>query len=288
MVQFNQDKQSFLHKQKLQERVKELECLFAVATILVDSEISIQSGMELIASAVARSFSEPADTHVDITYKEYRYLLGKWDDTVASICESLNDGDKKVGYIKVGTSHSLGEGEDPILPEEKQLLMAVANITSAVIHRINTQKSLNRASEELKGKNAALREILFQIESEKQRYLQSIQLSIEGKLFPFIQEKADIPFEELQHLLNVLNEDVKKLDFQNQTDLPEILSVLSPREYQVSKYIKAGMSNKEIGEVIGVSPTTIEKHRHSIRKKLKLTNTNINLSTFLRNLTLYE
>lgn len=59
---------------------------------------------------------------------------------------------------------------------------------------------------------------------------------------------------------------------------------LSPREVQVCEYIRRGMSNKEIGELLSLSPMTVEKHRHSIRKKLGLTNTDVNLSSYLRNL----
>jgi DNA-binding CsgD family transcriptional regulator len=48
--------------------------------------------------------------------------------------------------------------------------------------------------------------------------------------------------------------------------------------------IKGGLASKDIAEFLKISPTTVERHRKNIRKKLDLTNQDVNLTTFLRNL----
>ena len=46
--------------------------------------------------------------------------------------------------------------------------------------------------------------------------------------------------------------------------------------------IRNGMRTKEIAERRGVSEATINRHREKIRRKLKLTNQDVNLATFLQ------
>ncbi|MEM9681217.1 MAG: response regulator transcription factor, partial [Bacteroidota bacterium] len=48
---------------------------------------------------------------------------------------------------------------------------------------------------------------------------------------------------------------------------------LSDREVQVLKQIADGISNKQIGEMLFISPKTVEAHRNNILKKLNLHST---------------
>ncbi len=52
----------------------------------------------------------------------------------------------------------------------------------------------------------------------------------------------------------------------------EILSELSDRELDILKNIVNGLSNKEIGEKLFISPKTVETHRNNIMKKLDVHN----------------
>lgn len=44
--------------------------------------------------------------------------------------------------------------------------------------------------------------------------------------------------------------------------------MLTPREQQVLHLVSAGCSNKEAGQMLGISPRTIELHRTRLHKKL--------------------
>lgn len=48
---------------------------------------------------------------------------------------------------------------------------------------------------------------------------------------------------------------------------------LSLREMEIIKFIKTGLSSKEIAAKLNISSRTVEVHRHNILKKLKLSNT---------------
>lgn len=49
--------------------------------------------------------------------------------------------------------------------------------------------------------------------------------------------------------------------------------IASPREEQVAGLIAAGLSNKEVGQTLGISIKTVEKHRTSLHKKFHFRNT---------------
>jgi len=59
---------------------------------------------------------------------------------------------------------------------------------------------------------------------------------------------------------------------------------LTPAEIQIASMIKQGLTNKEIANVLDNSVRTVTNHRESIRQKLNLKNTKINLRSFLSSL----
>lgn len=77
-----------------------------------------------------------------------------------------------------------------------------------------------------------------------------------------------------------IQENLSKQVFED-SDTPDI-SKLSEREVEVLKYIKEGLSSKQIGEKLFLSSRTVEVHRSNILKKLNLKNT-ASLLTFIHN-----
>lgn len=54
--------------------------------------------------------------------------------------------------------------------------------------------------------------------------------------------------------------------------LPEAIAILSPRERQVFKLVAAGKTSKEIADVYGVTPGTVDTYRSRMMAKLKVDN----------------
>ena len=57
---------------------------------------------------------------------------------------------------------------------------------------------------------------------------------------------------------------------------------LTPTEVNICNLIRNGLQTKEIAQMRGVSAATIKRHREHIRRKLKIANRNINLTTYLQ------
>ncbi len=50
-------------------------------------------------------------------------------------------------------------------------------------------------------------------------------------------------------------------------------SLLTPKERVVARHLANGMTSKQIGQLIGISPRTVEVHRASIMRKMNVRNT---------------
>lgn len=61
---------------------------------------------------------------------------------------------------------------------------------------------------------------------------------------------------------------------------------LSPREFEVMNLVNEQYSSKQIADILCISLRTVSKHREQIRKKLGLEGKKINLSAFLRALSI--
>lgn len=58
----------------------------------------------------------------------------------------------------------------------------------------------------------------------------------------------------------------------NETGSHEAGQPLSPRESQVCEYLCLGWTNKEIAEVLNLSPRTVEDHRSHVYDKMSVRN----------------
>jgi len=59
---------------------------------------------------------------------------------------------------------------------------------------------------------------------------------------------------------------------------------LTPRELEVATLVKEGKRTKEIAEIAGIAPSSVDSHRNAIRKKLGLNNEKVNLRSYLLSL----
>lgn len=65
---------------------------------------------------------------------------------------------------------------------------------------------------------------------------------------------------------------IRRKSKQKNNDSNGVLELLTPQEFRILQHISRGKSNKEIAQLLYVSPRTIETHKRNIRRKLGLTN----------------
>ena len=88
--------------------------------------------------------------------------------------------------------------------------------------------------------------------------------------FNFLQKPLN-PQKFLTTIHRALDSDLIKADFKFES-VQQRYSELSPREKEIIQRVSIGMSNKTIAEDLGLSERTVESHRASAYKKLKVNN----------------
>ena len=134
----------------------------------------------------------------------------------------------------------------------------------------------------LENKNVALREIIGQVEIEKNKIKDNIIININEVVIPIL-EKMKIN-NDTDSYIDILEHYLGKLASSFGRNIIKRGNKLTPREMEISMLIESGLTNKEISKLLNISCQTVENHRKNIRNKLKITNKNINLATFLRQL----
>lgn len=100
--------------------------------------------------------------------------------------------------------------------------------------------------------------------------VESAVLAMKGGAVDFLQKPED-PALLIETVKKALLEDSRSHGSSPQ-QRKEHLEKLSPREYEVIKKVLQGLSNKQVGEALGLSERTVENHRNSAYKKLEVSN----------------
>jgi len=147
-----------------------------------------------------------------------------------------------------------------------------------------TTKQLEIEREALERKNIALREILDQIDAEKSAVKQQIVTNIEQAIIPTLLRLKESSHSSQARIFEMLETDLREITSPFLDTLKTTYAKLSPRELEVCRLIKNGLTSKEIAQSLNLSVMTVHKYRELIRKKLGLVNSEINLHTYLQSL----
>lgn len=142
-----------------------------------------------------------------------------------------------------------------------------------------TQRKKNE--QELKRKHIALREVLTHIESERLKIKRQVSKTIEQIIMPALNKLVNDGNSTNKAYLDVLRNSLNDLSSDSASIL-ETYDKLSPREIEICNLIKTGTTSKEIADTLNISVLTVNKHRERIRKKLIISNKNINLTSYLK------
>lgn len=267
---------------QLRERVKELDCLYSLTRLVEQNEDSIDKLLQGIADRLPASWQYPEISCARILFKEQTYLSSNfkatlWKQEAAIMISGRQEGLVEVHYLK--KMPRLDEG--PFLKEERLLINTVSDHLAKAVERIKTQRQLQVERQALRDANAALHDSLAQSQREKKMIGASIQAKIDKIITPiFYALVAEMDDRQLMYL-DLLKRNLADIVSPFVEGNQDILTKLSPAELLVCDMIKHGLSSKEIANIRGISPATVNRQRESIRSKLGLTNRDINLVSYL-------
>ncbi len=218
----------------------------------------------------------------DVLGKTPRILQGpKTDRSVLNrLKETLKAGKvffgHAVNYRKDGSEFWNEWHIEPIRDESGNLTHYIA-----IQHDITERKKAEQAIEQ---KNAALTEILQQIEFEKSKIKEGVVMNVEQVLLPALKKIRRKGTALDKKYIDVLEKSLNDMTSAFGIKVSDKKIKLSPREVEIANLIKNGISSKEMVDMLNISAKTVETHRNRIRKKLGITRKDVNLTTYLKTL----
>lgn len=134
----------------LQERVKELTCLYSMSQIAEKPYVSLENLMHKIMEMLPPAWQYPEITRVRINLDGTDYPRKKVTDTAARLSANVIIDDKARGQIEVSYTEERPQlDEGPFLKEERNLLEAVANELALIIKRKESEEDTEKLINQL-------------------------------------------------------------------------------------------------------------------------------------------
>ncbi len=274
----------------LRERVKELNCLYGIAQLAERHSGSVEDLLRDLVNFLPFSWQFPEITCARIvlkrkTYKSKGFKVTKWRQSSQIFMYNEPVGELAIFYLEERPP----EDEGPFLREERVLLDALAERIGTTAMRISAENELQELNKQLiierkalQEANAALRAVLARIEEEKQEVYLDIQANVDKILMPILNELSlHLPQIHRQYA-EMLKTNLEEITSPFVNHMSKIYLSLTSTEVNICNMIKSGLQTKEIAQIRGVSVGTINRHREHVRRKLKITNSDTNLMTYLQ------
>ncbi len=286
----NREKEPSQLERALGERIKELNCLYAIAQLAERHANSMDHFLTNVVAVLPPSwqFSDLTEARImfqDHTYQTQQFRPTPWQQSATVRVHGEPAGDVTVVYREVCPDAF----EGPFLQEERALLDAIAERIGVVAERIAAEQQLQQSNrqltverEALRESNIALRAVLSRIEDEKKEVYRNIQANVDRILMPIIHAlMLNVPKLHRKYV-ELLRDNLEEITSPFVKQLSRTCCALTPTEISICEMIRSGMQTKEIARIRGVSPATISRHREHIRRKLNIANDAVNLTTFLQ------
>ena len=274
----------------LRERIKELNCLYGISQLAERHLYSIDDLLKELVSFLPYSWQYPDITCARIlfkgkTYTSERFQITNWRQSALIYMYHEAVGECAIFYL----DECPPADEGPFLKEERALLDAVAEKIGTIATRISVDLELQETNQQLilerkalQEVNTALRLVLARIEQEKQEIYLDIKTNIDKILMPILNALALQLSPSQKKYIEILQTNLEEITSPFISRLSLSYHSMTPTEIAICDMIRSGMRTKEIAEIRSVSEATINRHREKIRRKLKLTNQDVNLASFLQ------
>jgi len=274
----------------LRERIKELNCLYGVSQLAERNLYSLDNLLQELVNFLPYSWQYPEVACARILFKEKTYTSDRFKVTPWRQLSRIYMYHEAVGECSIFYLEECPPSDEgPFMKEERALLDAVAEQIGTIATRISADLELQETNQQLtlerralQESNTALRTVLARIEQEKQEIHQDIMMNVEKILMPILHALIlQLPPSQVKYV-NMLKTNLEEITSPFISQLSLSYRSLTPTEIAICRMIRNGMRTKEIAGTRGISEATVNRHREKIRRKLKITNQDVNLVTFLQ------
>jgi DNA-binding CsgD family transcriptional regulator len=274
----------------LRERIKELNCLYGISQLAERHLHSQESLLQELVNFLPFSWQYPDITCARILFKDKIYTSDKFKVTAWRQSSQIYMFHETVGEVGIFYLEECPPSDEgPFMKEERALLDAVAEQIGTIATRISAEAELQESNRQLtlerkalQELNTALRIVMSRIEQEKEEIRRDVEMNVEKILKPILNAMvAELPPVQKKYA-EMLQTNLEEITSPFINQLSASYHSMTPTEIAVCNMIRTGMRTKEIAETRGISDATVNRHREKIRRKLAITNKDVNLATFLQ------
>ena len=139
---------------QLEERVKELGCLYRVSTLLSSVDIPMTEILKCIVEFVPSAFRCPEDTSARLTVEGMEFSTDNFKESGECMSAAVSKKNDEIGLLEVSCERGKSEGGETIFQEEERKLL------DAVAKKLGVAIELKNAEEALKESESRLQRIL--------------------------------------------------------------------------------------------------------------------------------
>lgn len=155
----------------LNERIKELRCLYAISNILVDPVATVDEVMHRIVEVIPPAWQYPEVTAVRITiegevYQTDTFRVTEWMQECPLVADGGSIGRIEVAYLEERPERD----EGPFLKEEHDLITTISQRIGQYITRTQAEEERNASEAELRALFASMTDVVIVYDAEG-RYL---------------------------------------------------------------------------------------------------------------------
>lgn len=177
------------------------------------------------------------------------------------------------------------ERTSELMETNEQLRREIQNRKRVEKRLRQSEKELIEQTKALEEANIALRVLLSHRDEEKKRLENTIFESLQKLITPYLQRLKETPLStEQQAFVDILETNLFEITSPFTDKLSSICAGITPRELEVAGLIKAGKTNSEIADLLGITESAVSFHRKNLRSKLGLKHKKVNLRSHLLSL----
>ncbi len=273
----------------LRDRLKELRCLCNISMLKEEHSCEYDEFFTNVVKLIPGTWQYPDITEGRIIVEDKIYQTANFEETKWKLSSNIKVDDKTIGKIEVVYLEEAPENiEGPFLYEEVVVINIFACELGKYVEHYKATEKINRILDDLeverevlKDKNIALKEVMNQIQSEKEQIAIQIQSNISKIAIPILNRLDRTLSEKDKGHISLLKTTLEEITNPFISSIDAKLSKLTPREIEICNMIKNGMNTKDIADMLHVSVETVRTQRKNIRSKLGITNQKTNLTTYL-------
>jgi len=275
---------------ELEERLKELDCLYGISRLIEKTGASIREILEGAAAILPSAWQYPEIACARVAVDSMTATSSRFKETPWVQSQPIKVGGRFVGHVAVFYCEKTPpEFEGPFLREERNLLNEVAETLGRVIERLKTEETLRHRERELAVKNQELQEVntalkvlLRQREKDRAELEENVARNIKELILPYLNQFRSAGLSEgREEVLEFIEESLKNVASGFQRRLTDICLGITPTELRVAELIRQGKTTKEIADLLNSSTRAVDFHRSNLRRKLQLKDRKTNLRSFL-------